>query len=1309
MGFCLADEAGDFLPNVGREIKQSANSTASSTRNKIQTGTKANFSVGKPENNQFNIDFTQINLNKSKSASGDLALFIKNKVKPILLVQEPHVNGKNVISRVSPCMRTIASREKEVRPRACIYHHKSMLNQLWPKDSLTTEDCAVAQTAVDGKDTIIASCYMDRNDELCPPKAFRDIVEHAKSNNLAMVIGTDANAHNTAWKSRICDRQGKERGDKLLEYILANNLFIENVGETPTFDNGRWTNVIDLTITNQLGHNLVERWDVKERTHDKNSSDHNYVTFRSTGITKLSRPSFRDISNTDWDVYETKLTQNMAKAALKFNDIDTTDKLDEAAALFSESITDAFNSATELTYVSSKVKPPPWDTPEVKNARKDMRTKLRLAIKNKNKRKDSQLDTVKRESRQNYEKIRNHTWSTKFKDFCNKLEAKSDSKRISSLIKENKDTRLGTIRKLDGTLSESPSDTLDTMTAVHFGEQTGEENLPGQNLHQTQPEVTTEPKWKLDHIFSENRVRRALQEFSPLTAAGPDGIRPIMLQKGWGSIKHAYVNLAKACYQLGYTPEIWRNSAGIFLPKPGKDDYYNPKSYRTITLAPVPLKWMERVILWHMEVDLKVHAKLSKKQYGFKRGSSTIAAVHKLVKKLEFAILNQGMALGTFLDIEGAFDNVSFDAIKRALTDNCDSKEVNQWIMSMIHNRKTTVELQGKKKVIAIRKGCPQGGILSPFLWNLVINELLEYTRNKIPSDLQGFADDLALVSIVTSPKKPSGKQGFDEDTLREVTQKSLNSINQWCKRSGLTLSQLKTHCVMFTNRRNWSFSKPLKVDGTEIEVQKSTKFLGLTLDSKLSWNEHIENVCKKSKGILMQCRKAVGPTWGFKPATMRWVYEVMVRPIISYGATIWIDGTRKQHNQQLLNGVQRLANVLITGAMPSTPGVALDVITGNIPIKLWLEEEAAKGALRLKSLGHWQHPPSGKPSVRLTSHIGVNEKLINRIPRNITSQTQDQSTPTLSINQRFEVDIPDKDDFKEPDETENDVNCYTDGSKLDELVGAGIVVRINSDDPDHKEAFHLGKYSTVLQAEVLAVEKTATFLLSKKIEGKKILINCDSQSAIKAIDSTVIKNKTTLAATNALNTLGESNEVTLRWIPAHCGYEGNELADQIAKRGSKNDSATMVQLPIPRCVCYAALRRKTKENWVDSFRQNPPKIFKIFWRDKFEKELALMNKRDLRVATQILTGHAALNHHLSRVNRTVQPICPLCEAEEETVSHLLGQCPMLGKLRAEFFDTYYTTASDIVDRYNLRKIISYVHRTKRLEPSHVNDDHTNS
>ena len=141
-------------------------------------------------------------------------------------------------------------------------------------------------------------------------------------------------------------------------------------------------------------------------------------------------------------------------------------------------------------------------------------------------------------------------------------------------------------------------------------------------------------------------------------------------------------------------------------------------------------------------------------------------------------------------------------------------------------------------------------------------------------------------------------------------------------------------------------------------------------------------------------------------------------------------------------------------------------------------------------------------------------------------------------------MEIPNRDVFSEPIGSEHDVNCYTDGSKINEHVGAGIVV-ISSPSKgglNHNEAFRLDQHNTVLQAEVIVVGKTATFLLDNKIEGSKIMINCDSQSAIRGMNSTVIKNSTTLEANMALNTLGESNEITLRWIPAHCGYEGNYL-----------------------------------------------------------------------------------------------------------------------------------------------------------------------
>ena len=61
--------------------------------------------------------------------------------------------------------------------------------------------------------------------------------------------------------------------------------------------------------------------------------------------------------------------------------------------------------------------------------------------------------------------------------------------------------------------------------------------------------------------------------------------------------------------------------------------------------------------------------------------------------------------------------------------------------------------------------------------------------------------------------KGASTETALDADTLREITQKSLNSIDEWCKENGLKISALKTHSVMFTWKRKWKFSVPLKID----------------------------------------------------------------------------------------------------------------------------------------------------------------------------------------------------------------------------------------------------------------------------------------------------------------------------------------------------------------------------------------------------------------------------------------------------------------------------------------------------------------
>ena len=116
-----------------------------------------------------------------------------------------------------------------------------------------------------------------------------------------------------------------------------------------------------------------------------------------------------------------------------------------------------------------------------------------------------------------------------------------------------------------------------------------------------------------------------MQAFSPLTAAGPDGIRPIMLQRGWEYISDAFIAIAKKSFSLGYTPKTWRASTSIFLPKPGKTDYHDCKSYRTITLAQEQLKLMERLIQWHLEADEVIG--FNAKQFGFSRDLQSLLCI----------------------------------------------------------------------------------------------------------------------------------------------------------------------------------------------------------------------------------------------------------------------------------------------------------------------------------------------------------------------------------------------------------------------------------------------------------------------------------------------------------------------------------------------------------------------------------------------------------------------------------------------------------------------------------------------------------
>ena len=202
--------------------------------------------------------------------------------------------------------------------------------------------------------------------------------------------------------------------------------------------------------------------------------------------------------------------------------------------------------------------------------------------------------------------------------------------------------------------------------------------------------------------------------------------------------------------KYSYVSKVWKEGTGIFIPKPGKENYHEVKSFRMITLTSFQLKWLERLLLYHFNDDSNLQARFSAFQYGFRAGVSTETALHEFVRRIELSSAKQRTALGIFLDIVGAFDNITHSGIADALPELKGLPFLVYWIKKFLRHRTVQAELNGEKIKREVVQGNPQGGILSPFLWKWILNSLLVDLRKR-GFHVQDYVDDVAILVTGTN------------------------------------------------------------------------------------------------------------------------------------------------------------------------------------------------------------------------------------------------------------------------------------------------------------------------------------------------------------------------------------------------------------------------------------------------------------------------------------------------------------------------------------------------------------------------------
>ena len=123
--------------------------------------------------------------------------------------------------------------------------------------------------------------------------------------------------------------------------------------------------------------------------------------------------------------------------------------------------------------------------------------------------------------------------------------------------------------------------------------------------------------------------------------------------------------------------------------------------------------------------------------------------------------------------------------------------------------------------------------------------------------------------------------------------------------------STRKTAVVLFNRKKSSKLSKKLRMNGEELEYVKEVKYLGIKLNHKLNWQEHILDRIKYCKGLMVQLRTAIGARWGPSPRLMLWAFNSLVVPALSYGAVVW---GSQGFNRKIESELRRLNRLAVIG-----------------------------------------------------------------------------------------------------------------------------------------------------------------------------------------------------------------------------------------------------------------------------------------------------------------------------------------------------------------------------------------------------------
>lgn len=383
--------------------------------------------------------------------------------------------------------------------------------------------------------------------------------------------------------------------------------------------------------------------------------------------------------------------------------------------------------------------------------------------------------------------------------------------------------------------------------------------------------------------ISETDILKILDDLKSKNSHGIDGLSSKLLKSLKTAIAKPISILINQSFLTGIFPDCLKIAKVIPIYK--KDNNKLFSNYRPISLLPALSKAFEKAIFIQLYSYFDSNNLFFESQYGFRTRHSTETATLELVNRVLTAFESNLTPISIFLDLSKAFDTLEH----RVLLEKLKFYGIHNTPLRLLENylsknRFQYVNYHGHhSSLLPLSIGVPQGSILGPLLFIIYMNDINH--ASKLFHFIL-YADDTSLLSTSTLCK----------DISNIDVNQEFNKICSWLKENRLSLNIDKTKCMIFHHPNKKNITKPrLYVSGTEIEYVDSFKFLGITVDKHLSWNQHIKTVCTKIKraaGVIGRL-KHILPI----PVKLK-LYHSLIGSHLNYGILVW--GRNISHNNKL-------------------------------------------------------------------------------------------------------------------------------------------------------------------------------------------------------------------------------------------------------------------------------------------------------------------------------------------------------------------------------------------------------------------------